>query len=237
MFLLSEASGKDVDVVIVRILVDLIEDDDTGAQAVFSLRTVGAAFDDRPGLDAGDLFLCPVIELLDLLRNGRNFEESDQILRWPDCLFLVVRADIHVIFAYPVIRAGQEEALCGDRAVFPCSSSQHAEQIRPPRLSCVIPVRTVMQGDREPLPWKELKRQIGVTQVHVFRKLVLVNVDRFCLKAVPDMLNQQFLLFTAAEFFLLDNIDPFLYLRREPTARHRLPLSLCPALFRACRGV
>ena len=46
MFLLSQTSRKDIDVVVVGILVDLVEDNDPGAQAVFSLRAVRATFDD-----------------------------------------------------------------------------------------------------------------------------------------------------------------------------------------------
>ena len=236
MFLLSEAGSEDIDVVVVRILVDLVEDNDPGAQAVFSLRAVGAALDDRPGLDAGDLFLCPVIEPLDLLRDGRNFKESDQILRWPDCLLLVIRTDIHIILADPVVWTGQEEALCRDRAILAGSSSQHTEQIRPSRLSGIIPVGAVMQSDGKLLPGKQRKRKVRIAQVHIMLQLVLIDMNRLGLKAVPYMLHKEMLLLTALELILLDNIDPFLDFRREfIILRCHLP-GPHQVLSQACRG-
>lgn len=199
---------------------DFVKDDLAGAHTVPTLGVVGAALHDALVAHALDHLFRVIVVPLQLRLPLGGFQHIREVLHRRDRLFLVVGADIHIVFFNGVVGRNGARPVKGNEPVFPSPTAYHAQQLLPswPPISSVsaVPQRQQKFLPRE----KPLVREI-LHQAKVVPELFRVHIDVLLREHAAHIGHQGVLLGTGAGIIGLDDLDIAQNLCGDLTAHRR----------------
>ena len=219
---LALAGDKDLDVIVVLKLVNLVKHHLARAHAVPALGVVGASLHDALVFPPLNELLGVVIVLFQFSLVAGGFQHLGQVLHRRHRLLLVVGADIHVIVPYRVIRGDGAGAVKRDQPVLAGAPAHHAQQGLP--AGCPVrPVGTIPQGNQELLPGEQPLKGKILHQAQVTPKLLRIHPDVLLRKYSADIGREGVLLRAGPGGVRLHRLQIAQHLRRQATAHRPRP--------------